>query len=98
MSNLSGCKFWLFVVIEIRSEVEGSDSAPLIDYITQICRVFNQAAIELMGQDEAEESLLMLQKTLEILEHVDQSNSKVIAMTSLTLNNTSCALKKKGEI
>ena len=86
------------VVIEIRSEVEGSDSAPLIDYITQICRVFNQAAIELMGQDEAEESLLMLQKTLEILEHVDQSNSKVIAMTSLTLNNTSCALKKKGEI
>ena len=48
------------IVVEIRSEVEGSDSSPLIDYITQICRVFNQAAIELMGQDEPEESLTML--------------------------------------
>ena len=98
LNNDSFKLFFAPLVVDIRAEVEGSSSLPLIDYIAQICRVFNQASIELMGQDEPEESLHMLSKTLEILEQVDQSNSKVIAMTSLTLNNTSCALKKKGEI
>ena len=45
------------IVVKIRISVEGSSSESLIDYITQVGRLFNQAAIELLAQDEPDEAL-----------------------------------------
>ena len=46
-----------YVVVKIRISIEGPSSESLIDYITQVGRLFNQAALELLSQDEPEDAL-----------------------------------------
>ena len=43
--------------MKIRISIEGASSESLIDYITQVGRLFNQAALELLSQDEPEDAL-----------------------------------------
>ena len=50
--------------------------------------------MELLGQDELEQAYQMLQSLQEILMSVDQNNSKVYQLASLTLNNLSAILKR----
>ena len=54
----------------------------------------NQASIELLSRDEPDEALSILQSTQAMLEKMDQENSKIISLVSLTLNNMSCAFKR----
>ena len=54
---VSICQLLRNVVVKIRISIEGPSSESLIDYITQVGRLFNQAALELLSQDEPEDAL-----------------------------------------
>ena len=56
-SVVSICQLLRNVVVKIRISIEGPSSESLIDYITQVGRLFNQAALELLSQDEPEDAL-----------------------------------------
>ena len=56
-SVVSICQLLHNVVVKIRISIEGPSSESLIDYITQVGRLFNQAALELLSQDEPQDAL-----------------------------------------
>ena len=51
----------------MRRIVEGPESTALIDYISETGRLFNHAAMEILGQGNSEEALQMLLATQALL-------------------------------
>lgn len=78
----------------MRASIEGASSEALIEYLTQVARLYNQASTELLNLDEPDESLQVLQKLHQVLLLVDQGNSKVSSSVSLTLSNMSSVFKR----